>query len=213
MQKASIIIALSALAVALVALFYQPGESAHPAGQAEMDTPRKSRASLEQDSSGSANIAFVYGDSINLGYQFILDQQDDLINSTRQSEGKLRRSLEKAEKEYGELMAYIQSGDASEDDMAIAQQRTMELQYELQGLEQQEQERLARKEQAMQREIVDRLNTFLKSFAEENGIDLIINKGVSGEGVLYGSEPYDITAEVLRGLNEAYALENIQDTP
>lgn len=213
MQKASLIIAVSALAVALIALFYQPSESAHPAGQAETNAPRKSRMNLEQDSTRSANIAFVYGDSINLGYQFILDQQDDLINSTRQSEGKLRRSLENAEKEYGELMAYIQSGEASEEDMAIAQQRTMELQYELQGLEQQEQERLARKEQAMQREIVERLNTFLQAFAEENGIDLIINKGVSGEGVLYGSEPFDVTAEVLRGLNEAYALEKLQDTP
>lgn len=212
MQKITLASAILALIISLIALFYD----------AEPNTP-SDRPSMEDRFSGNEqenqvknpgdipNVAFIYGDSINFGYNFILDKQDELINSTKQSENKLRRSLEKAEKEYGELMEYIQSGSATEEEMAIAQQRTMELQYELQGMEQQEQELLRRKEKAMQNEIVQRLDAFLQEYAAENDIDLIINKGVSGEGVIYGSAPYDITSDVLRGLNDAYAIEKMQD--
>ena len=45
------------------------------------------------------------------------------------------------------------------------------------------------------------LNKVLSEYAEENNIDLILNWGLSGEGVLYGTEPYNVTAEVLEKLN------------
>ena len=32
---------------------------------------------------------------------------------------------------------------------------------------------------------------------EEEGIDFVLNWGLSGEGVLYGTEPWDITSDVL----------------
>lgn len=208
MQKIALIISILALLLAGFSVF-QVTRNDHPAVQA--DASSKGRMiSRDTSATGGAKIAFIRGDSLNMGYQFIIDKQDELISSSKLSESKLQRSLQKAEREYEELMTYVQSGAASEEEMQIAQQRGMELQYELQLMEQEEQQRLSRKEQEMQSEIVTRLNDFLNKYAEENGIDLIINRGVSGEGVLYGSEPYDITSEVLQGLNEAYAIELAQ---
>lgn len=207
-QKIALGISIVALGLAVFALTRGGETTDHPAGQAEQATNRK--IALEQGDQTLPRVAFIRGDSLNFGYKFISDKQDELISSGKASEGKLQRSLQKAEREYEELMTYIQSGEASESDMQTAQERIMQLQYELQGLEQEEQQRLARKEQQMQIEIVNRLNAYLKKYAEENEIDLILNWGVSGEGVLYGSTPFDITNDVVRGLNEAYALELAQ---
>jgi len=211
MQKITLVASIMALALSIFVLVSRNSGDAHPADEAETNKPRI----MQRDTSAGSGVrvAYLRGDSLNLGYQFILDQQDELISSSKLSEGKLQRSLQKAEQEYAELMNYVQSGGATEDEMQIAQQRIMQLQYELQGLEQEEQMRLAKKEQAMQEEIVLRLNSFLERFANENGIDLILNRGISGEGVLYGNDGFDITKEVLDGLNAEYALEKTAAQP
>ncbi len=207
-QKIALGISVVALGLAIFALSRGGASTAHPAGQAE--NPMKRSALRDSSDETQPRVAFIRGDSLNFGYKFISDKQDELISSGKASESKLQRSLQKAEREYEELMRYVQSGDASEDDMQIAQQRIMELQYDLQRMEQEEQQRLSRKEQQMQIEIVTRLNDYLKKYAEQNDIDLILNWGISGEGVLYGSTPFDITNDVIRGLNEEYALELAQ---
>lgn len=203
-QKLPLGISVVALALAVVALVQTTSSGEHPAGKAETS---RVRSAVRDTGEVQPRVAFIRGDSLNFGYAFISDKQDELISSSRQAESKLQRSLQKAEKEYEELMRYVQSGNASEEEMQIAQQRIMELQYDLQRMEQEEQQRLSRQEQVMQNEIVTRLNDYLKKYAQDNDIDLILNWGISGEGVLFGSEPFDITADVLRGLNEAYALE------
>lgn len=211
MQKITLGASILALILSVFVVATRNSGDAHPAVEAETNKPRI----LQRDSSegSGARIAYLRGDSLNVAYQFILDQQDELISSSKLSEGKLQRSLQKAEQEYAELMNYVQSGGASEDEMQIAQQRIMQLQYELQGMEQEEQMRLAKKEQAMQEEIVLRLNSFLERFATDNGIDLIMNRGISGEGVLYGNSGFDVTKEVLDGLNAEYALEKTAAQP
>ncbi|MFT4682972.1 MAG: Skp family chaperone for outer membrane protein [Flavobacteriales bacterium] len=157
-------------------------------------------------------IGFVRGDSLNLQYKFILDKEDELISYSRVSENKLGRQLKAAEKEYTELVQYVQSGSATESDMAVAQQRLMQLEQELQSAQQGEQENLARKEAVFQQEIADRLSEFLERYAKENEIDLILNWGFSREGVLYGQAPFDITKGVVNQLNMEYALEMAPQT-
>ena len=58
-------------------------------------------------------------------------------------------------------------------------------------------------EQNMKSILADALRRNLETHAEEEGIDFILNWGLSGEGVLYGKEPWDITSEVLERINSA----------
>lgn len=204
MQKIALIISVIALGLGGFAL-YSSSNGASP--EQDLSPLEEARQEAEQENDGVFKVAFIRGDSLNLKYNFILDKQDELISQTRQSEGKLQRKMAKAEQEYGELVQYIQSGQATEEEMQIAQQRMMTLEYELQEIQQKEQERIMKKEQAFQIEMVERLDDFLKKFASENQIDLILNKGISGEGVLYGTDPYDITDDVINQLNAEYALE------
>ncbi len=212
MQKITLALSAVALLLAAYAAFLKGGDDGAAEAADANTVGAKATASRQEprDPDAQPRVAFIRGDSLNLGYKFFTDKQDEMISSTRQSESKLQRQLSKAEGEYQELMQYAQSGQATDEELQIAQQRMMELEYELQAMQQQEQDRLLRKEQEFQIEITSRITAYLDRYAEENGIDLILNWGISGEGVLYGSEPFDITADVLTGLNAEYALEQTQ---
>lgn len=208
MQKITLALSAVALLLAAYAAFLKGDDDAAKAADANtFENARMQDDSVSLDDADTPKVAYVRGDSLNLGYQFFIDKQDEMINSTRQSESKLQRQLAKAEGEYQELVKYAQSGQATDEELQIAQQRMMELEYELQAMQQQEQERLLRKEQEFQAEITGRITAFLDRYAKENDIDLILNWGISGEGVLYGSQPYDITRQVVAGLNAEYALQ------
>jgi Skp family chaperone for outer membrane proteins len=62
----------------------------------------------------------------------------------------------------------------------------------------------------MQAVIAEALRRELEAFAKEEGIDMILNWGLSGEGVLYGGEPMDITPQVLDRLNANHPLTELE---
>lgn len=199
-----------ALGVAVVALglgIFNMVSTKEGNEQVDQVEPVQTDEKEEIDPNQIPKIAFIRGDTLNVKYKFIIDKEDELIGVTRVSENKLGRQLKAAEQEYSELVQYVQSGAATESEMAAAQQRLMELEQDLQSAQAREQENIARKEAEFQREIADRLSEFLERYAKENDIDLILNWGFSREGVLYGQEPYDITQSVLNQLNQEYALE------
>ena len=59
-------------------------------------------------------------------------------------------------------------------------------------------------EQNMQAVMAEALRRHLEEHAQEEGIDFVLNWGLSGEGVLYGTEPWDITSDVLERINAAH---------
>ena len=58
------------------------------------------------------------------------------------------------------------------------------------------------KESTMQATIAAHLSETLRMFSEDHGIDIVFNWGLSGEGVLFGTEAIDVTQEVLIALNK-----------
>jgi Skp family chaperone for outer membrane proteins len=77
-----------------------------------------------------------------------------------------------------------------------------ELEQQVNALQGQQQQYLANLEQQLQSQVAARLTTELEAYAAETGIDVIVNWGLSGEGVLYGAEPFNITQPLLAFLNE-----------
>ena len=60
---------------------------------------------------------------------------------------------------------------------------------------------------AYDRMIFDRINLYVRAYAEEQGMDLLI--GHSGEGtIMYGKEKLDKTSDVINYMNLHYANEN-----
>jgi Skp family chaperone for outer membrane proteins len=91
---------------------------------------------------------------------------------------------------------------------AIALQQDMErLQIEMDEIQQREVGVLQKKEADLQKELIERVNRYLEKYTRERGIDYVINKQSEFQVLLYGNADYDITAEVIAGLNAEYEAE------
>jgi outer membrane protein len=65
-------------------------------------------------------------------------------------------------------------------------------------------------QEKMNRELYGKVTAFLKKYSEESGVQIIFKYNVSSD-VLFAIDSLDISKTVIKGLNEAYQLE--QQTP
>lgn len=158
----------------------------------------------QQPDAALKKLAFVRGDSIMAKYQYVIDQQDVLIKKAKSSESKLQRQMDKAQEEYTELVNYANSGSATESELQIAQERIMQLEYELQAIQAEEQNKIAKQEMEFQQDLYNRINEFVSEYAEVNNYEMVFNFEPTGQGLLYSSEAHDITTDVLQELNMKY---------
>ena len=149
-------------------------------------------------------VAFVHGDSLQRGMALVQTMQANFEMQMDAREKQLQEDALPLQEEAQELLSYVNSGQASEDELGIAQRRVMELEEELRALQRAAEQDMLVAEQNMQAVIAQALRSHLEDHAREEGIDYVLNWGLSGEGVLYGSEPWDITSEVLNRVNESH---------
>jgi Skp family chaperone for outer membrane proteins len=83
----------------------------------------------------------------------------------------------------------------------------MEIENSLNQMQSQQQTELMQMESVIQGDIAVKLSEEVASFANESGLDLVLNWGRSGEGVLYGNSGFDVTASLTEYMNERYVPE------
>ena len=152
-------------------------------------------------------IAYVHGDSLRSGMDLIKTLELDLQVQVEQLDSVLKAEAAPLQQEAQELIAYANSGSASENDILVAQERVYEIEMILQQMQAESQQMMINSEQIMQTTVSTFLSKVLDEFAQENNIDVILNWGLSGEGVLFGTEPYNVTSEVLEKLNATDSAE------
>ena len=155
-------------------------------------------------SGGGPVVAYGHGDSLQQGMALLQTMQANLQLQLDAREQQLQEDALPLQQEAQELLEYAQNGQASQDELEIAQTRILELDEELRAMQGAAEQDMFVAEQNLKAVLADALRRHLEAHAEEEGIDFILNWGLSGEGVLYGSEPWDITIEVLDRINKAH---------
>ena len=150
---------------------------------------------------GGPVVAFVHGDSLQAGMSFVQTLQDNMQMQVETREARLQEDAAPLQKEAQELLAYANTEAATQDELEIAQRRIMEIEEQLRALQMAAEQDVFVAEQNMKSILAEALRRNLEAHAEEEGIDFILNWGSSGEGVLYGGQPWDITADVLDRIN------------
>jgi Skp family chaperone for outer membrane proteins len=153
-------------------------------------------------------VAYVNGDSLNAKYDFIVEKSKDLDQKMTAAEERVKKEYAPRQAQYEQNMRYAQEHPDMSEAEAIALQQDMErLQLEMDEIQQREVGVLQKKEAQLQEELLKRVNEYLAKFTKEKGIDYVINKQSEFQVLLFGNADYDITAEVIAGLNAEYASE------
>ncbi|MDE0870797.1 MAG: OmpH family outer membrane protein [Flavobacteriales bacterium] len=163
--------------------------------------------SAELQSGKAPVVAYVHGDSIQSGYAFIEVQEEKLFVAVQQAQLAIDRASTPFRDEAQELIDYANSGAATPEDVQIAQQRLMELESQMGKIQEASQNELLELESSLQAEIASNLSRDVAEYAQERGLDVVLNWGLSGEGVLYGSAGLDVTAGLLEFMNDRFESE------
>lgn len=160
------------------------------------------QTSDEHFDSRSLNVAFIYGDTINEKYNFLIDARKELESEEKLLKERVARKIQKAENRYRELQQ--QSASMTEADMQEAQLELQNLDLEIRQFEEKLASDYRKREIELQKEYIDKIDGFLEKFNSDDRYDMIFNYQRGGN-VLWIKDSFDITDTVLTELNDLYA--------
>ncbi len=175
------------------------------ASVAACNNDKKADAPAAAASTGSTvkeTIVFVNQDTLLANYQYAKD-----VNSKLQSKGKNADTdlNSKGQAFQREVAEYQRNANTmSADQRASTEQRLQRKQQELQQYQQNAAAELQNEQGTEANKLYDKIAEFTKGYAKQNGYKMVLTYSRANPTVLYGDTTLDVTADVLKKLNEAY---------
>ncbi len=183
------IVLFIAVAVLYVLHFTGQGKSEH------------STESAVVNEAGGLNIAYVKADSVILNYVLAEELHDEFTKNQEvftSDYGKKRQTFERDAAGFQEKLQ--RGGFLSEQSAVRERDRLLGIEQEIQKMDQDLSTRLGEMQGTNNQRVLDSLMNTLKGFNATKKYDYILN----GANVLIGNEGHNITAEILKRMNEKY---------
>ena len=164
-------------------------------------------AAAATGAAGASNmkIAFVEIDSLLSKYHFCNDVNEEMLKKEENIRTTLNEKGKKLEKQVAEFQRkYENNGFVSPERAQQEYQRIQKQQQELEALQQKLMNDLAAENQKNSLELRDSINSFLKVYNQDKGYDLILSNA-GFDNLLYANPAFNITNEIVEGLNARYA--------
>ena len=167
----------------------------------EGDAPENT-ASSKVESTG-LKIAYVEVDSLMSQYQFCKDH-NLLLNQKGENAQKTLAEKQRALQTHANALQkkYESNGFTTRDELERAQNALAREQQDLAELEQRLMNELGNEQAQLTLEMRDSIQAFLKTYNKGKKYDYILSR--SGDNLLLANPKYDITKEVVAGLNKRY---------
>lgn len=169
----------------------------------QKQTEAEETAAQPQETASGLKIAYVEIDSLMAGYQLCKDYTE-LGNIEGEN---IQRTLAQKQRALQQRMASMQqkyesNGFSSQEELQRAQASLQKDQQDLEELGNRLTASFQEQQQKYNDEMRDSIQRFLKTYNKQKGYDYILSK--AGDNMLYANVKYDITRDVLRGLNKRY---------
>lgn len=187
----------SFLALAVIVMFAQ-------CNNPQTNTATNSAAAPAAACSSNMKIAYVEIDSLLTKYRFWNDLNEIMIQKEENIRTTLNEKAKKLEAEMKEFQRkYENNGFVSAERAQQENQRIIKQQQDLQALQQKLTAELQAENQKNSLQLRDSINSFLKIYNQTKGYDLIISN-TGFDNLLYANPSYNITQEIVDGLNARY---------
>lgn len=185
------------LALAVITMFAQ-------CNNPQTNTATNSAAVPAVAGSSNMKIAYVEIDSLLTKYRFWNDLNEIMIQKEENIRTTLNEKAKKLEAEMKEFQRkYENNGFVSAERAQQENQRIIKQQQDLQALQQKLTAELQAENQKNSLQLRDSINSFLKIYNQTKGYDLIISN-TGFDNLLYANPSYNITQEIVDGLNARY---------
>lgn len=190
MNKIQIVInvILVAAVAALFVTFYSSKTSASP-------------EAVVAEHSEVMPVAYLNVDSLLANYTFAQDASDKLMSKQEDARVKMNTKLRTFQNEVADFQRKLENNAfLSRERAEKEQQRLLTKQQELQELEAKLTEDIMLENQKLNMQLADTLTNFLKEFNADGRFHVILSNSAK-DNVLMAAEQYDITTQVIDGLN------------
>ncbi len=209
MQKINtILLIVLLLAVGYLLIDKFSGASSDTSNIQPIEMTEKDSGEVIDDRPGVGKIAYVDLDTLNSQFAFLTDKLDLMQSEQTRQQRRFQGQAKKVEERY--LTLQEDAYKMTQDQLLAAQTEMEQAQAQLQSSQEQITNELLALETSIQTELDERIDEELNRVNEKYGFDYIMAKAV-GSGVLLANEEFDITKEVLAGLNATYEAEKAKD--
>lgn len=153
----------------------------------------------------SLPIAFIQADSLYRNYQLQLDLAQDLIQKKAQAEEQVNKQMASFQREVNEFQQKLQTNSfiggqsRAESEQRRLQQKQAQIEQHAGALQQD----LALLSSQYDSRVNDSIQAVLRDYNKEKNFEVIYSS-VPNTTVFFVKDKYDITAEVLKMLNDRY---------
>lgn len=156
-----------------------------------------------KDNSEGLRVAYYSVDSLNANYQLVKDVTADIEQKVKAETSKFEAEVKTFENWALGIQKKSQNQELSQNEEMKYAEQYQKRQMELAQKEQQ----IAAKIEEMQvtelTSATNRVNSFVKDYALKNGYDMVFQYQIGGQ-IIYINEAFDVTDDIINGLNDEY---------
>lgn len=150
-------------------------------------------------------IAYIDTDTLLAKYNFCVDMNEAMVKKSENVRLTLNQKAKELDKQQREFNDKIQNGAYLSQERAEQEyKRIAKLEQDLQELSNKLQTELMSEQEKNSLLLRDSINSFMKDYNKEKGYSFIISN-TNLDNLLYADEQYNITQEVVDGLNARYS--------
>jgi len=165
------------------------------------DSAGADSSSKEGAAAGNLKIAYVHTDSVINKYDFFKKRSEEITEKGK----KLDLDLQARAKGFEQEVAMFQQtgGNLTQNQIRAKQDELMQKEQNLVSYRDNLMQELSTDESTLLNDVYLQVQEFMKDYAKENGIDLILSH-TRGGAIWYATDAIDVTASVVEGLNKKY---------
>lgn len=184
-------------ALALIVLFSQC------AGKA--DNQKTNTSATAAGELSGMKIAYVEVDTLLAKYNYCVDLNEAMVKKSENVRLTLNQKATELEKQKREFQTKVQNNAYLTQERAQQEyNRIAKLEQDLQNLSNKLQSELMSENEKNSLQLRDSINAFLKEYNKTKGYSMIISN-TGFDNLLYADSIYNITKEILEGLNARYS--------
>ena len=168
---------------------------------------KKAPAATETLVTGTSEVmpvAYLNVDSLLANYTFAQEASEKLMSKQEDARVKMNTKLRTFQNEVADFQRKLENNAfLSRERAEKEQQRLAKKEQELQELEAKLNQDIMIENQKLNQQLADSLNNFLKEFNADGRYHVILSN-TAKDNVLMANEQYDITNDVVNGLNARY---------
>jgi len=166
----------------------------------------KTKTTDKQVTSPAANketIVFINQDTLLSKYDYAKDVTKTMQDKGKAAQNDLGGRQQTFQREVADYQKSANTMPA--DQRQTTEQRLQREQQDLQGYQQNATAQFQNEQSTEAGKVYDKIADFVKGYAKEKGYKLVLTYSKANPTVLYGDQSLDVTVDVTKRLNDAYA--------